>query len=364
VTTDHPINRQQEFSGTKPVAEALRIDADALEVYMKSHVEGFAGPLKVEQFKGGQSNPTYKLTAASGTYVLRRKPPGKLLPSAHAVDREYRVISALHGGGFPVARPYALCDDDDVIGTMFYIMDCVEGRVLWDAHMPTASREERGQIFNAMNDTIVQLHSFDYEAAGLGDFGKPEGYVARQIKRWSKQYRLSETMDIPEMNRLMEWLPEACPESSLSALVHGDYRLDNMILHPTEPRILAVLDWELSTLGDPIGDFTYHCMQWRMPPSRSGQDTGSLRDLDLEALGIPTLEEYVARYCEKMGLAGIDNLDFYFAYNFFRIGAILQGIIGRVRDGTATSPHAASKAELVRPLAQAAWGYAQRAGAG
>ena len=363
MTSDSSINRQEEFSGTKPVADALRIDADKLTEYMNGNVDGFAGPVSIEQFKGGQSNPTYKLTAPSGTYVLRRKPPGKLLPSAHAVDREYRVITALHGGGFPVARPFALCEDDDVIGTMFYIMDCVEGRVLWDAHMPSVSREERGRIFDAMNDTIVALHSFDYEAAGLGDFGRAEGYVARQIKRWSEQYRLSQTLAVPEMDRLMDWLPGACPETSRSALVHGDYRLDNMILHPTEPRILAVLDWELSTLGDPVGDFTYHCMQWHLPRSESGQDTGSLVGLDLETLGIPTLDAYVARYCERMGLDGIDNIDFYFAYNFFRLAAILQGILGRVRDGTATSPHAASKADLVQPLADVAWRYAVRAGA-
>lgn len=363
MSTDTPINRQQEFSGTKPVMEALRIDENVLADYMRDHVDGFAGPVSIEQFKGGQSNPTYKLTAPSGTYVLRRKPPGKLLPSAHAVDREYRVISALYGGGFPVARPFALCEDDSVIGTMFYIMDCVEGRVLWDAHMPTLQNEERTQIFHTMNDTIAQLHSFDYEAAGLGDFGKAQGYVERQIRRWSEQYRLSETLKIDEMNRLMDWLPGACPDASHSALVHGDYRLDNMILHPTEPRILAVLDWELSTLGDPLGDFTYHCMQWHMPKSSTGQDTGSLVGRDLEALGIPSLEEYVARYCKTMGFSGIGNVDFYFAYNFFRLAAILQGIIGRVRDGTATSPHAVSKAELVKPLAQVAWSYAQKAGA-
>ena len=363
MTETTPINRQEEFSGTKPVADALKIDAAALEAYMAEQVEGFSGPLAIEQFKGGQSNPTYKITARSGAYVLRRKPPGKLLPSAHAVDREFRVISALHGGGFPVARPYALCEDDGVIGTMFYIMGCVEGRVLWDAHMPTVDKAERSALFDAMNDTIVQLHSFDYEAGGLGDFGRAEGYVARQIKRWSEQYRLSETQDIADMNRLMDWLPGACPETSRASLVHGDYRLDNMILHPSEPRILAVLDWELSTLGDPIGDFTYHCMQWHMPDTGSGQGTGSLVGLDLDALGIPTLDAYMARYCERMGLAGIDNVDFYFAYNFFRLAAILQGIVGRVRDGTATSPHAVAKAELVVPLAEVAWRYAQRAGA-
>ena len=364
MTSEQPIDRQQEFSGTKPVMDALKIDEASLDRYMRDHVQGYSGPLRVEQFKGGQSNPTYKLTAGSGTYVLRRKPPGKLLPSAHAVDREFRVISALHAGGFAVARPYALCEDDGVIGTMFYIMDCVEGRVIWNADVPGVPKEERARIFEAMNDTIAQLHGFDYEAAGLGDFGKAQGYVARQIKRWSEQYRLSETMEIGEMNRLMEWLPGACPETSHSALVHGDFRLDNTILHPTEPRVLAVLDWELSTLGDPMGDFTYHCMQWHMPRSNTGQDTGSLAGLDLDALGIPTLDEYVKRYCDAMGFSGIENVDFYFAYNFFRLAAILQGIVGRVRDGTATSPHAVSKAQLVVPLAEVAWSYAERAGAG
>ena len=363
MTDTNRINRQEEFSGTKPVSEAHRIDEGALTAFMAENVEGFEGPITVEQFKGGQSNPTYKITAASGAYVLRRKPPGKLLPSAHAVDREFRVISALHAGGFPAARPYALCEDDSVIGTMFYIMDCVDGRIIWEAHMPSSNPVERTAVFDAMNETIAGLHTFDYEAAGLGDFGKADGYVARQIRRWSEQYRLSETGSIDEMNRLMAWLPDACPASSRASLVHGDYRLDNMILHPTEPRILAVLDWELSTLGDPIGDFTYHCMQWRMPSNKTGAGTGSLVDRDLAALGIPTLEQYVESYCKRTGIDGIDNLDFYFAYNFFRIGAILQGIVGRVRDGTATSPHAKSMARLVQPLAAVAWDYAKRAGA-
>jgi aminoglycoside phosphotransferase (APT) family kinase protein len=357
------IDRQKEFTGTRPVAEPYRLDEGALEDYMRGHVEGFAGPITVEQFKGGQSNPTYRITARSGAYVLRRKPPGKLLPSAHAVDREFRVISALHAQDFPVARPHALCTDEAVLGTMFYIMDCVEGRVYWEPDIPGSSLRERGLIYDAMNETIARLHLIDYEAAGLGDFGKPDGYVARQIKRWSGQYRLSQTEPQPLMDKLMEWLPDACPETSRASLVHGDYRLDNMILHATEPRVLAVLDWELSTLGDPIGDFTYHMMQWRMPPSKDGAGTGSLEDLDLAALGIPTLDAYVEAYCRRTGIAAIDNLDFYFAYNFFRLAAILQGIVGRVRDGTASSPHAAAMASRIAPLAEVAWRYAERAGA-
>jgi len=363
MSDDSAIDRQTAFSGTRPVAEALRIDEGALTDYMSAHVDDFEGPITVEQFKGGQSNPTYKITSPSGTYVLRRKPPGKLLPSAHAVDREYRVISALHASGFPAARPHVLCTDDTVLGTMFYIMDFVAGRVIWLPDIPDSDRQERSAIYDAMNRTIADLHSFDYAAAGLGDFGKPDGYVARQIKRWSEQYRLSATEEIAEMDRLMGWLPEACPETSRASLVHGDYRLDNMILHETEPRVLAVLDWELSTLGDPLGDFTYHMMQWRMPRSKSGAGTGSLVGHDIEALGIPSMEDYVEMYCARTGLSGIDNLDFYFAYNFFRLAAILQGIVGRVRDGTAANPRAAEVAKMVAPLSKVAWDYAKRAGA-
>ena len=361
--SDSPIDRQKEFTGTRAVREGYELDEGALTEYMRAHVEGFEGPLSVAQFKGGQSNPTYKITAKSGAYVLRRKPPGKLLPSAHAVDREFRVISALYGQNFPVARPFALCEDDAVIGTMFYIMDCVEGRIIWEPDIPGSDPEERAQIYDAMNRTIADLHLIDVEAAGLSDFGRAEGYVARQIKRWSEQYRLSETDSVPEMDRLMEWLPGACPQTSRAGLVHGDYRLDNMILHASEPRVLAVLDWELSTLGDPIGDFTYHMMQWRMPQSDGGAGTGSLVGCDLDALGIPSMEAYVEAYCRRTGVERIDNLDFYFAYNFFRLAAILQGIVGRVRDGTATNPHAAAMASRLKPLANIAWDYAKRAGA-
>jgi len=356
------LDRQEAFSGTRPVAEAHRFDVAALEAYLSDHVEGFRGPLEVEQFKGGQSNPTYRLNAPLGRYVLRRKPPGRLLASAHAVDREYRVISALHGLGFPVARPHVLCEDESVIGTAFYVMDFVQGRVIWQPYVPDVPAGERAGIFDALNATIARLHDVDYRAAGLGDFGRPEGYVARQVKRWSEQYRASQTEGIPEMDRLMAWLPDAAPESGQSALVHGDFRLDNCILDERAPKILAVLDWELSTLGDPIADFTYHLMQWRMPPSRTGSGVGSLVGHEKDA-GIPALEDYVARYCERRGIPSIPDLDVYLAYNFFRLAAIFQGIIGRVRDGTAANPNAASMAEQVRPLAEVAWSYARKAGA-
>jgi len=361
--SDKTIDRQEAFSGTKPVDQALAFDEAKLSAWLQANVEGFRGPLTARQFRGGQSNPTYRIDAASGAYVLRRKPPGKLLPSAHAVDREYKVISALHQAGFPVAKPHVLCEDEDVVGTMFYLMDCVEGRVFWVPDLPGCDKAERGAIYDVMNETIARLHSFDFEALGLGDFGRPAGYVARQIKRWSQQYRASQTSELAEMEKLMEWLPGATPADSGAAIVHGDFRLDNMILHPTEPRVLAVLDWELATLGDPLGDFTYHLMQWQMPPSRFGGGTGSLVGLDLAALGIPSMEAYVARYCERTGRDGIDDLDFYFAYNFFRLAAILQGIIGRVRDGTATNENAGAMESQVRPLAETAWQFAQKAGA-
>ncbi len=361
--TDAPLDRQAAFSGTKEVPDALRFDEARLARWLEEAVPGFRGPLTAHQFKGGQSNPTYLIEAASGKYVLRRKPPGRLLPSAHAVDREFRVISALHDAGFPVARPLVLCDDDSVAGTMFYLMDFVEGRVYWMPDLPDCNRAERAAIYDAMNDTIARLHTIDYQAAGLADFGRPAGYIARQIKRWSQQYLASQTSDIAEMDRLMAWLPGAAPPDAGASIVHGDFRLDNMILDPVAPKVLAVLDWELATIGDPVGDFTYHLMQWIMPRNRDGAGTGTLVDFDLEALGIPTLEQYIARYCDRTGRAGIPDIDFYFAYNFFRLAAILQGIVGRVRDGTASNANAAAMVSQVRPLAETAWRFAERAGA-
>lgn len=352
------IDRQQAFSGTT----ASDIDAAALESYLAAQIEGFRGPLTLARFKGGQSNPTYKLTTPERSYVLRRKPFGKLLPSAHAIEREFRVTEALAKAGFPVARPLHLCSDADIIGAAFYVMDHAEGRVFWEPHAPGLPGEERGALFDSLNATIAQLHGLDPAAIGLADFGKPSGYVARQIRRWSEQYRASETERVEEMDRLIAWLPGACPADSGAAVVHGDFRLDNCIVHPTAPRIIAVLDWELSTIGDPLADFTYHLMQWSMPVSETGAGVGSLLGHEHEP-GIPALEAYIADYCRRTGRPGIPDLATYMAYNFFRLAAILQGILGRVRDGTAANADAAAMARQVRPLAETAWAFARKAGA-
>ena len=344
----------EQFIGTKPVEERHRFDVSSLEHYLAQHISGLRGPLAVEQFKGGQSNPTYKVSDAAGRrFVLRRKPPGKLLPSAHAVDREFRVIHALYPTGFPVAKPHVLCEDALVIGTPFYVMDFVAGRVLWDQSLPGMTKTERAAIWDELNRVIAQLHSIDYRAVGLEDFGKPGNYIERQISRWTKQYQASETERVEAMDNLIAWLPKNIPPSASTTVVHGDYRLDNAIFHPTEPRILAVLDWELSTLGDPLADFAYHCMSWHIPP---GQFRG-IAGLDLKALGIPSEAEYVARYCERTGQKRIDpsHWDFYLAYNLFRIAAILQGILKRVVDGTAASAHARDAGSRAKPMAELGW---------
>ncbi|HEX2566384.1 MAG TPA: phosphotransferase family protein [Burkholderiales bacterium] len=338
----------EQFIGTKPVEERHRIDAAALEGFLGFRINA------IEQFKGGQSNPTYRLSASDGKrYVLRRKPPGKLLPSAHAVDREFRVIQALHKVGFPVARPLVLCEDESVIGTAFYVMDCVEGRVLWDQSLPGMSKAERFAIWDELNKTISRLHSIDYRAVGLEGFGKPGNYIERQIARWSKQYRASETEPMPAMDRLIEWLPRNIPPEAATTVVHGDFRLDNAIFHPSEARILAVLDWELSTLGDPLADFAYHCMSWHIPP---GQFRG-IAGLDLAALGIPSEKDYLNSYLQRTRRPAIDpaHWDFYLAYNLFRIAAILQGIMKRVVDGTAASDHARDAGARARPMAELGW---------
>jgi aminoglycoside phosphotransferase (APT) family kinase protein len=354
-------DRQSTFSGTKDVAERLRFDVGRLESYLHEHVKGFAGPITLHQFKGGQSNPTYLVETPARRYVLRRKPPGKLLPSAHAVDREHRVIGALHAQGFPVAEPIAYCADESVIGTAFFVMSHIDGRVFWQPEMPASNPAERTRVYDAMNATLARLHNYDPAAIGLADYGRGENYVGRQVDRWSKQYRASETEKIEDMERLMAWLPAHLPPPQPARLVHGDYRLDNIIVAANGPEILAVLDWELSTLGDPLADFSYHLMQWHMPPSEAG--TGSLVGFDLRALGIPTLDDYVAAYVTRTGLDPRPHLSVYSAYNFFRIAAILQGIVGRVRDGTASSAEAAAKAALVAPLAAKAWEFARQAGA-
>jgi aminoglycoside phosphotransferase (APT) family kinase protein len=353
------IDRQGAFTGTKEMAQPLRIDPARLSDYLARNIAGFAGPLTIRQFKGGQSNPTYLLDTPARRYVLRRKPPGKLLPSAHAVDREFRVIGALHAQGFPVAQPLLYCAEDSVAGTAFYVMSFAEGRVFWEPQMPGSSPAERAAVYDAMNGTLARLHGFDPAAIGLGDFGRGDNYVARQVERWSKQYRASQTETIDEMERLIEWLPAHIPPAPAIRLVHGDYRLDNLILAADAPTVRAVLDWELSTLGDPLADFSYHLMAWHMPPSDSAAGTASLAGHDLAALGIPSMDAYADSYRKRTGLDPRPHLPVYLAYNFFRLAAILQGIIGRVRDGTATSEFAPAKAEMVRPLAAKAWEFAR-----
>jgi aminoglycoside phosphotransferase (APT) family kinase protein len=357
------LDRQSAFSGTKEVADALRIDAGRLQDYLAKTLATFSGPLTIKQFKGGQSNPTYLLETPSRRYVMRRKPPGKLLPSAHAVDREFRVTSTLHSQGFPVAEPLLFCADDSVAGTPCYVMAFTDGRVFWEPQMPGSNPAERAAVYDAMNNTIARLHSLDPVKIGLGDFGKSENYVGRQIERWSNQYRVSETATIEEMNRLINWLPKHVPPQGAARVVHGDYRLDNMILGHGAPKILAVLDWELSTLGDPLADFSYHLMAWHMPHTDSAAGTATLVGHDLAGLGIPSMAAYVETYRVRTGFDPRPHLPTYLAYNFFRIAAILQGIIGRVRDGTATSEFAPAKAEMIRPLAAKAWDFAREAGA-
>ncbi|MFD2577732.1 phosphotransferase family protein [Novosphingobium colocasiae] len=328
--------RATDNMGTKPVAEALSFDVAALSRWMEANIPGYAGPMEVTQFKGGQSNPTYQLSTPGARYVLRRKPPGNLLPSAHAVDREYRVLSALGPTGVPVPRTYGLCTDVDVIGTWFYVMDMVEGRVLWDPTLPQYQPAERRAIYNAEIHTLADLHNADYEKLGLGDYGKPGNYMGRQVERWTRQYRASCEQPDPVMERLIEWLSATLPAQDRTSIVHGDYRIDNMIFHPDEARVVALLDWELSTLGDPLADFTYLLMNWV---------TSALADIpDLSAHGIPTIGEVVEAYCARTGRDGLPNLDWYFAYNCFRTTAILYSIAGRVRDGTANHPNARAQA--------------------
>ncbi len=351
------MDRSAQNSGTAPVREAHRFDAARLDAWMAREVEGYKGPLTVEQFKGGQSNPTYKLVTPGRCYVLRRKPPGKLLPGAHAVDREYRVITALGAEGFPVARTDGLCLDEDVIGTPFYVMEMVEGRIFWEPALPEISAAERPAYFDAMNATLAALHRIDPEAAGLGDYGKPGNYFARQIGRWSKQYRDDEEAGrVAAMDRLAEWLPANIPpDEPRPSVIHGDFRCDNMVFHATEPRVLAVLDWELSTLGHPLADFSYHLMMYRMPDALAGRD--------LDALNIPSEADYVAAYCRRTGRDGIADLDFYMAFNLFRLAGIVHGIKGRLVRGTAASAHAAEMAQRLEPLAELAWAEARKAGA-
>ena len=348
-----------DFTGTMPVQERHRFDLAALERFLREHVEGFSGAPAVEQYRGGQSNPTFRLVAGGRRYVMRAKPApaAKLLPSAHAVEREYRVMTALARAGIPVPRTLALCEDEAVIGRAFFVMECVEGRVLWDQSLPGMSRAERGAIYDEMNRVMAALHRVDYAAVGLADYGRPGNYFERQIGRWTRQYQASGTETIDSMDRLIEWLPRHVPRGEETTVVHGDYRLDNLIFHPVEPRILAVLDWELSTLGHPLADFAYHCMSWHIPPGRFRGIAG----LDLDTLGIPREEAYVAAYCARTGRGRVEHWNFYLAYNLFRIAAILQGVMKRALDGTAASEQALDAGRRARPLADLGWEYAQKA---
>jgi aminoglycoside phosphotransferase (APT) family kinase protein len=348
------VRNDDDYSGTKPVEERHRIDETRLDRFLQEHVEGYQGPLTVLQFKGGQSNPTYRLNTPGRSYVMRRKPFGKLLPSAHAVDREFKVIAALGKQGFPVAKAYALCMDDSVIGSAFYVMSMEDGRIFWDPALPQLPKEERRPIFTDKIETLAKLHMYEPDQIGLGDYGKPGNYFARQVDRWTKQYKASETQSIPEMDRLMEWLPTSVPQQERVSVVHGDYRIDNMVFHATQPKVQAVLDWELSTLGDPMADFTYLLMQWTMP---------GLAGLDLKELNIPTMEEAAEIYCRATGRSSVPDLNWYYSYNLFRLAGILQGIAGRIRDGTASSAKAMESVKRTVPLAKASWEYAQKAGA-
>ena len=353
-------------SDTKPVAEQHAFDTAVLQHYLESRLDGFAGPLSVEQFKGGQSNPTYKLVTPGCSYVMRSKPgpADKLLPSAHAIEREFKVMNALHGTDVPVPRMQVLCEDESIIGRAFYVMEFMPGRVLWEQSLPGMERAQRGEIYDEMNRVLAALHNVDVKAAGLSDFGRPGNYFERQIGRWTKQYRASITQPIDAMDRLMEWLPANIPASAHDAsqvsIVHGDYRLDNLMFHPTEPRVIAVLDWELSTIGHPLADLSYHCMSWHIEP-------GSFRGiggLDLAALGIPDEKTHVRRYCERTGRTDPDEVmadwNFYLAYNLFRLAGILQGIAKRVETGTASSAQARQAGAGARPLAEMGWKIAQQ----
>ena len=360
------MSRDDNFVGTRPVSEAHSFDIATLEAWLTQHLAGFKGPLTVEMFKGGQSNPTYKLITPSQSYVMRAKPGpvAKLLPSAHAIEREFKVMGGLFGTDVPVAQMHVLCEDESIIGRAFYVMEFVQGRVLWEQTLPDMTNTQRADIYDEMNRVIAALHTVPFAQRGLADYGRPGNYFERQIGRWSKQYVASVTQPIPEMDKLMAWLPNNMPASardeSKVSIVHGDYRLDNLMFHASEPRVLAVLDWELSTIGHPLADFSYHCMAWHIPP-------GTFRGIggvDVKSLGIPTEDEYIHRYCDRTGLTTPADLkadwNFYLAYNMFRIAAILQGIAKRVEDGTASSEQAKASGAGAKPMAEMAWHFASQ----
>ncbi|MFY7854975.1 MAG: phosphotransferase [Rubrivivax sp.] len=356
----------EQFTGTRPMASSHAFDIGALQAHLQAHLSDFAGPLQVEQFKGGQSNPTYLLVTPGRRYVMRTKPgpAAKLLPSAHAIEREFRVMQALSSTDVPVPQMLLLCEDEAVIGRAFYVMDFVEGRVLWEQSLPGMTRAERGAHYDEMNRVMAALHRVDVQSVGLADYGKPGSYFQRQIARWSRQYQASVTQPVEAMDRLIEWLPAHLPASASDdgevAVVHGDYRMDNLVFHPTEPRVIAVLDWELSTLGHPLADFSYHCMAWHIPP---GTFRG-IGGLDVAELGIPAEADYVRRYAERTGRQDVDAMladwNFYLAYNLFRLASITQGIARRVEDGIASSAQARATGEATPVLAGMGWRFAQQ----
>jgi aminoglycoside phosphotransferase (APT) family kinase protein len=335
------------------------LDAARLQIWLEENVQGFDGPIAVEKFPGGQSNPTYRIAAASGSYVLRRKPFGTLLPSAHAVDREYRLLTALHPVGFPVPRPLALCSDPEVVGSIFYVMELVEGRTFWNGALPDETASQRRALYEAMIATLAQLHAMDPDAVGLSDFGRPGNYFTRQVGRWTKQYRAAQTEDIPAVEKLIHWLPRTVPEQTRTSIIHGDFRIDNLIYAPNRPRVAAVLDWELATIGDPLADFAYLAMNWVLP----ADGKAGLAGLELSGTGIPTMEELIALYCAATGRGGMPDLHWYFAYNLFRMTGIVQGVKKRLQDGNASSAQAEETAARLLPLAEAAWAQAELAGA-
>jgi aminoglycoside phosphotransferase (APT) family kinase protein len=341
--------------GAKLIAPAHPIDPAALAGWLRANVDDGVRELVVEEYQGGQSNPTYRVTAGDRRYVVRRKPPGKLLPSAHAVDREFRVMSALADTAVPVAKMHALCEDDSVIGTAFYVMEYVEGRILWDPTLPGMTPQQRAAHYEELNRVIAALHQVDFVAAGLSDYGRSGAYVERQVARWSKQYQAAGADRIEAMDRLIDWLPQHIPAGDETSIVHGDYRLDNVIFHPTEPRILAVLDWELSTLGHPLSDFAYQVMAWRLGPA----EFRGLRGADLPALGIPSEAEYVGAYCRRTGRTGVPDWEFYLIFNMFRIAAILHGVLSRAMQGNAASADAVAAGSRARPVADVAWRMAR-----
>lgn len=343
------------LSQTTAVRHGHEIDCEALERYLHEQLPGSRGPIEIRQFEGGQSNPTYLLHTAERDYVLRKKPPGQLLPSAHQVDREYRVMTALRDHGIPVPHTRLLCADESIIGTSFFIMDCVDGRVFRQPHLPGVSPQDRAVIYHDMADVLARLHQVDVGAAGLADYGRPGNYYSRQIARWSRQYLAAKTGEIPAMDRLMEWLPAHIPPGDETAIVHGDYRVENLIVHPVEPRIVAIVDWELSTLGHPLADLAYNCLTYHLAPEALGR----AEEGEIDRRGLPDEAEYVAAYCRRTGRSGVPNWHFYLAFSMFRLASILQGVYTRGLHGNAASAYALQRGAAARQIAERGWATAQ-----